>query len=133
MSSVHGPNFCRIQVRENIGVNIRYFVRLVQGIRSDFYRRQKIGPIPYDFYRSFTKVVAHMARFLSWTVNRRDCRIECAMLLVLYKNQTFQPTISPRLHGAGFIYIGRDGIHCSIQQSASHCCSLFSHHYIAIH
>ena len=25
------------------------------------------------------------------------------------------------------------GIHCSIQQSASHCCSLFSHCYIAIH
>ena len=60
-------------------------------------------------------------------------------ILNLTNNLLFnQYSIIPRLQGPKLSEL-RSGSqstcdnHCSLQQSASHCCSLFSHCYIAIH
>ena len=59
-------------------------------------------------------------------------------ILKLTNNLLFnQYSIIPRLHRAKWsgLWSGSQStcdIHCSLQQSASHCCSLFSHCYIAI-
>ena len=64
MPSAHGPIFCQIQVRENIGVNIRFFIGLFK-CTLIFYPRQKSG-LPYDFL----KVGAHDPIFMCTMKNR---------------------------------------------------------------
>ena len=48
MPSAHGPIFCRKELREKVGVKVRFFLGLRQRKRPTFYRKQlreKIGPI----------------------------------------------------------------------------------------
>ena len=48
MPSAHGPIFCRKELRENVGVKVRFFLGLSQRKRPTFCRKQlreKIGPI----------------------------------------------------------------------------------------
>ena len=48
MPSAHGPIFCRKELREKVGVKVRFFLGLSQRKRPTFCRKQlreKIGPI----------------------------------------------------------------------------------------
>ena len=48
MASAHGPIFCRKELREKVGVKVRFFLGLSQRKRPTFCRKQlreKIGPI----------------------------------------------------------------------------------------
>ena len=48
MPSAHGPIFCRKELREKVGVKVRFFLGLTQRKRPTFCRKQlreKIGPI----------------------------------------------------------------------------------------
>ena len=63
MPSAHGPIFCRKELREKVGVEVRFFLGLSQRRRPIFYRKQlreKIGP-------TFSRTKSHRTRtdFLS--------------------------------------------------------------------
>ena len=66
MHSAHRPTICRKQLREKIGVNVRFFISVLSDWVSAhdpiFYRRQQIGPTLRFLWECY---LAHTARFLS--------------------------------------------------------------------